>query len=106
MPFTVSRTSQGMAHMSLVSDLLAALDRIPIWKRLQGVPEEVDSLKRRLADLEEKLGDKWPPDVCKFCGERATRLSDAYPPDDKGIVRQAWRCEKCGQYEYRAQRVK
>jgi hypothetical protein len=44
--------------MGLLEDVMKALDRIPVWKRLQGVPAEVDSLKGRIAALEEKLGGK------------------------------------------------
>src|SRR5262249_1194543 len=39
--------------------------------------------------LEEKLGGKWPADVCKFCGERAVRLETSYPARE-GLVDQIW----------------
>jgi hypothetical protein len=63
--------------MGFVEDVFKALDRIPIWKRLQELPSEVDQLKAKIADFETKLGGKWPPDVCKFCGERAARLANS-----------------------------
>ena len=87
--------------MGIVDDILKALDRIPIWKRLQGVPEEVDDLARRVAKLEEKLGDKWPADVCKFCGERALRLANSFVSHDHGKIENEWKCETCGEYETR-----
>ena len=37
--------------MGIVDDVLKVLDRIPIWKRLQEVPREVDELKKRIAAL-------------------------------------------------------
>jgi len=65
--------------------MLSALDRIPIWKRLHQVPEEVDDLKARISALEAKLGGKWPADICRFCGARAARLySGAGGTDAKG----------------------
>lgn len=73
--------------MGFVDDVMKVLDRIPGWKRLQEVPAEVDELKAKVAALEEKLGGKWPADICKFCGERAVRLSLAVGPDIKGNVR-------------------
>ena len=88
--------------MGVIDDMLKALDRIPGWARLQQVPGEVDELKAKVATLEEKLGSKWPPDVCKFCGERAARLANSWPPDGKGLIRQDWKCEKCEQYELHA----
>ena len=60
--------------MGVIEDMLKALDRIPGWKRLQEVPNEVDELKTKVAALEEKLGEKWPADICRHCGERAARL--------------------------------
>jgi len=86
--------------MSLVDDVLKVLDRIPIWKRLQQIPGEVDELKERIASLEERLGDKWPPDVCKFCGTRALRLRATFAAD-KGKVRQQWQCGECTKTEIR-----
>jgi hypothetical protein len=66
-------------RMGVIEDMLKALDRIPGWARLQQVPNEVDELKAKVAALEEKLGGKWPPDVCRFCGERAVRLRQSSP---------------------------
>jgi hypothetical protein len=65
--------------MGVIEDMLNALDRIPGWKRLQQVPSEVDELNARVAALEEKLGGKWPADICRYCGERGARLYYAIP---------------------------
>lgn len=86
--------------MGIVDDVLKAFDRIPIWQRLQTIPTELDKLQARIAELEEKLGGKWPADVCKFCGERAARLAHSHPAQ-KGGVQQNWYCEKCGNSETR-----
>jgi len=87
--------------MGLLEDLFKALDRIPIWRRLQTVPDDVDALKTRMTALEETLNGKWPADVCKFCGERAARMSWSIPADDKGITREEWTCGKCNNVESR-----
>jgi hypothetical protein len=88
--------------MSIVDDTLKVLDRIPIWKRLGTIPAEVDGLTRRVAELEAKLGGKWPADVCKHCGERALRLTHSAPSDPKsGKVRQNWFCNQCNKTEVR-----
>jgi uncharacterized protein with PIN domain len=87
--------------VTILADIIEALDRIPVWKRLQGAPAKIDELENRIAELEKKLGDKWPADVCKFCGERAMRMSQSYAPQKNGNVAQQWHCGKCGQYENR-----
>jgi polyhydroxyalkanoate synthesis regulator phasin len=64
---------------------------------------KLDALKRRVSELEEKLGDKWPADVCRHCGERGLRLAHAIPvPDSQGYMREDWRCERCGKYDVKA----
>ncbi len=92
LPLVVSITNGESAAMTLIDDVLNVLDRIPIWKRLQEVPAEMDDLKARVSELEEKLGGKWPGDVCPFCGARAFRLERA----DKHGQREIWHCEECG----------
>jgi hypothetical protein len=88
--------------MGIVDDVLKALDRIPIWKRLGDIPTEVDELRRRVSGLEEKLASKWPADVCRYCGDRAARLDRAYPATDKGIIHEDWKCGACGEFDRRS----
>lgn len=87
--------------MGILEDMMKSLDRIPIWKRLQEIPSEVDALKQRVLDLEGKLGGKWPGDVCKFCGARALRLSNARPINSNQMTEQRWKCETCERTEMR-----
>jgi hypothetical protein len=83
--------------MGMLEDMLKALDRFPTWKRLQGIPDEVDALKEKLAALEEQLGGKSPADICRFCGERSARLYHVFPSTDlKGNVRETWKCAAPG----------
>ncbi len=92
--------------MGFLEDVVKVLDRIPVWKRLQGVPAEVDDLKARVAALEEKLGGKWPGDVCRYCGARAVRLSDSTRANDKGIIRETWHCTDCDADDMRSVKAK
>jgi ribosomal protein S27AE len=59
--------------MAVVDNVLHVLDRVPIWKRLQGIPGEVDELKKKIAELESSLA-RCPADGCPYCGARAFRL--------------------------------
>lgn len=82
--------------MGMVDDFLKALDRIPLWKRLGQVPDEVDTLKRQVAAIEEKLNGKWPGDVCRYCGARASRLDSAPRGNEE-----RWRCGECDKVDFR-----
>ena len=87
--------------MGMIDDIMKALDRWDIWRDVQKLPAKSEALERRVADIEQKLGSKWPPDVCKYCGERAVRLNTDRVPDDKGKVHQVWHCTACDKYENR-----
>ena len=80
--------------MGAIEDVRKWLADVPLWKRLGTVPDEIDELKRRVADLEGKLDGKWPPDVCRFCGERAVRLRTAMA-SDKATILERWHCGQC-----------
>jgi len=77
-------------------DILDLLDRIPIWKRLTGLPKEVDALSERVAALENQL-EPAPGRRCEKCGnlslrQVSARLVGSHPHK---YVRQIWQCEKC-----------
>ncbi len=82
-------------------DILAVLEKIPGWKRVIETPDRVDELEKRAAALEEKLGDEWPPDVCRACGKRALRLYNSMPGLDGGPIKENWVCKECGMDEFR-----
>jgi hypothetical protein len=63
----------------------------------------IAELERRVASLEGTFEGKWPPDVCRFCGERALRLASA-DFDEKGNVQEYWKCAACGKTDLRATR--
>lgn len=77
--------------MSIVDDVLKAFDRIPIWKRLQETPKEIDDLKERVATLEALLNGKRPGDACPFCGALAFRLDVV----NQHGQREVWKCQEC-----------
>jgi uncharacterized protein with PIN domain len=93
--------SRASMEGEMLKDILAALDRWPLWKRMGEAPERVDALEKRVAELEEKLGGKWPADVCPACGERAMRQKHALGPDAKGMMQRTWACEACGHNDKR-----
>jgi hypothetical protein len=78
-----------------------ALDRVEIWKQLQGTPQRISELEKRVAELEGKIGGKWPADVCKYCGARAVRLHSKLGPLQRGKMRERWKCGECNRMETR-----
>lgn len=91
--------------MGILDDVLKALDRIPVWKRLQQLPTEVNELQARVTALEQMLGGKWPAEVCRFCGARAARLSSSLGPDDRGQMHEHWTCGECNRDEKRLKKA-
>ena len=81
-------------------------DRFPVWQRLQTIPTEIDKLQARVAELEEKLGNKWPGDVCRRCGARAAYLANTRGPNAQGIITELWHCNQCEQDDNRSVKVR
>jgi hypothetical protein len=93
--------------VSYFSDVLKVLDRLHFIKRFQQTAADVEDLKKRSTALEEKLGEKWPADVCLFCGARAARSHFSAPGHDgKGYQRQDWICYECKKLDTRVVKIK
>lgn len=65
--------------MSLLDDILKALDRWEEWRRLRAAPARLDAVERRLAALEAGLARRPAPETCPFCRTGALRLVDIVP---------------------------
>ena len=85
--------------MGVLDDVRKWLNDVPLWKELGTIPDRTKVLEDKVLELEKKLNGRWPPDVCKFCGERGMRLHNSFP-DPKG-AREDWKCEKCNRQEHR-----
>jgi hypothetical protein len=81
--------------VSLLDDVMKLFDRWDEGQRMRAAPGRVDELEKRVAELEAKLGGKYPPNVCRFCGDRAARLHWSGSVE-KGFNREEWKCETCG----------
>ena len=91
--------------MGFLADALNFFDRIPLWKRVKDLPDQVHGLSERVRALEEKYNGTWPPDVCRYCGERAARLWNANPGAENGMKKEDWRCASCGKIEPRFRKI-
>jgi transcription elongation factor Elf1 len=63
--------------MISISDILAILDKIPIWKKLKEMPSKIESLEKRIAELENKTLK--PNEVCPRCHSEEYSVVSTYP---------------------------
>jgi hypothetical protein len=87
--------------MGILEDVMKALERIPVWKRVTALPDEVEALKRRVAVLEARLAPA-TGDVCPRCREVAFQLIETFadpgPFGKTGRRLHLYRCSSC-QYQ-------
>ena len=105
-PLSASILTTGGRDMAALDSVLSILDKFPLWRRIKEAPDKLDALDERVTGLEEKLGDTWPADVCRYCGKRAARLHLPGQANGRGVVREMWRCQKCGKLDERSYKAK
>ena len=86
-----------------VSDILKILEKVPDWTRLKKLPEQVEELEARVAELEKLLKQSQHLD-CEYCGKGAMRKVAIEPTQevpDIGVRVETWRCQECGEIDHR-----
>lgn len=85
--------------MGIIEDVMKALERIPVWKRVSLLPGEMDQLRARVAALEARLAPA-QGDVCPKCRAPQFMLersqAKAGPFGDAGAREHHYRCQGCG----------
>ena len=82
--------------MGAVQDLITLLDKIPIWKRVQALPDETDALKERVEELE-KLFKNPVPKWCPACKSQLLNLvTGKIIEEDSKVYYRKWSCSGCG----------
>lgn len=85
--------------MGVLEDVMKALERIPIWKRVSKLPEEIEALEQRVKALEERLS-KVKGDQCPRCREMAFMLESSAPMAGGlgrlGAMYDHYKCSACG----------
>jgi C4-type Zn-finger protein len=98
-PWQHSVTTTIGGVMGILEDVMKTLERVPGWKRLSGLPAEVDALTERISALEARLAAATGT-ACPSC--RAMRFtlvrSEPEPPPwgDMGAMQDCWECSACG----------
>jgi hypothetical protein len=94
--------------MALLNNIIEALRHWEVWRRIEGTPERIDALERRVADLESKL-KRSPGEACPACGELGFRVvrSEAMPEFAAlGVRQHVLKCDACGFEDLRTQTPK
>ena len=67
--------------------------------------KRIATLEERVSALENQLKKAAPADACRYCGERALRLSEqpscAMGTHPKKWTEEIWTCAKCGKQDIR-----
>lgn len=93
--------------MGMLEDVMKALERIPIWKRVIALPDRMDQLERRIAAIE-KLAAGGAIDGCPICNSFGfVRISTRKHPQfgAAGLMLDLFRCEECEHQEERERDV-
>lgn len=89
--------------MSLLSELNTLLEKIPLWKRLQTMPKELDELRKRVEMLESSMQPKGH-DSCPRCHNNTfalVRTEEDPQFGDLGVQRRVYECTSCKHSEFK-----
>ncbi|WP_238911910.1 hypothetical protein [Achromobacter xylosoxidans] len=89
--------------MGMIEDIMKALERIPVWKRVSALPSEVEALKERIAALEAKLSPA-TGEQCPICRSHTFKVISSAPDPEfgfAGVKLDTMSCTSCGHHETR-----
>ncbi|WP_027234700.1 ABC transporter C-terminal domain-containing protein [Leisingera caerulea] len=89
--------------MISVSDILKILDKAPIWTTLKEMPQRIEALEARVAELEAKPAKAEHLETCELCGKPAkvTDLKDHPHFGTFGVKLRTVTCEDGHSIEYK-----
>ena len=86
----------GVLVISSVKDIIAILDKVPLWKQLKELPGKVEALEKRVAELEgapESTGE-----MCPRCKRDTFELISTEPDPvfgQMGVQQRLYQCSSC-----------
>ncbi len=93
--------------MSAIADVAKLLEQIPIWKRLKGMPAEIEGLQARVAALEALVKTRPAAETCPLCNSGSLKVTSVKPHpifgDVGGLQERTMKCDNssCGHTETR-----
>ncbi|MDH5649133.1 MAG: hypothetical protein OEY67_05705 [Gammaproteobacteria bacterium] len=87
--------------MLTVADLLKVLNRIPAWGRLVTLPDKVEAMDRRIAELESQVfkGRNGSHQMCPKCRKHTLEFMHRKPHPiygKIGVQEEHFKCSECG----------
>lgn len=83
--------------MGAVGDIAKLLEKIPAWRKLTTLPEQIEKLQQRIANLERQIeggvGEK-----CPSCGKLSFLVASSRPHPrlgSKGAIERTFICREC-----------
>jgi DNA-directed RNA polymerase subunit RPC12/RpoP len=89
--------------MGIIDDTMKALERIPLWKRVSHLPDEVAGLRARIEAIEKRLEGKTGIE-CPICGALDFKRTKSEPSRKfaaAGVMLDLYRCSACNHQETR-----
>lgn len=84
--------------MAVLGEIVELLKRWDVWKRVEAAPERIDSIEKRVAELEARL-QRAPGAACPHCGALEYRVEKSAPHREfaeLGGRVHTMKCEACG----------
>lgn len=89
--------------MGMIEDVMKALERIPLWKRVSAMPDRIDALEKRIAALEQKLTGG-SGQLCPLCDSPRFKRVKSEPAGifgGLGVMADTYQCQDCQHSEQR-----
>lgn len=91
--------------MGTIGEISALLDKIPLWKRLKALPQEIEELRARVDELERRLRGGSGL-TCPMCNSaQFVRVSTDDALSQIGYITDHFHCQECGHREQRQRDV-
>jgi hypothetical protein len=92
--------------MGTIGDIADLLEKIPLWRRLKALPDQVEKLQQRIDALEAELNKRPTPEACPICGVGTLKVTNVKPHPvmgDLGIQERTLKCtnQACAHTEKR-----
>jgi hypothetical protein len=87
----------------MIEEILKALERLPLWKRISAMPSEVEALQARVTALEARLAGTTGP-LCPVCNAPGFTKTGSRPDPIMGVMgvmQDSFQCPACNHKEDR-----
>ncbi len=85
--------------MAVLGEIVELLKRWDVWRRVEGTPDRLDALEKRVSELEAKL-QRAPGAACPRCGALDYRVEKSEPHRgafaSMGVRIYTMKCGACG----------